>query len=121
MSTQNSYVKDVAQQEYKYGFVTPIEAESADRGLNEGLIRWISAKKKEPSWMLEWRMKAYRHFMSLLEKEQLPEWANIQYPRIDFQDIIYYSAPKPKKELSSLDEVDKELLETYAKLGIPEF
>lgn len=119
MSTQNSYVKDVAQQEYKYGFVTSIEEESADRGLNEGVIRWISAKKKEPSWMLEWRMKAYRHFMSLLEKEQLPGWANIQYPPIDFQDIIYYAAPKPKKELSSLEEVDQELLETYEKLGIP--
>ena len=119
MSTRNAYAKDVARQGYKYGFVTDIEEESVARGLNEDVVRWISAKKKEPVWMLEWRIKAYRHFMSLLEKEQLPEWANIQYPRIDFQDIIYYAAPKPKKKLNSLEEVDQELLDTYEKLGIP--
>jgi len=119
MTTRNKVVKDLASQEYKYGFVTEIEAEVAPSGLSEETIRWISAKKNEPEFMLEWRLKAYRHFMSLLDKEQMPKWANVHYPPIDFQDMIYYSAPKPKKELSSLDEVDKELLETFEKLGIP--
>ena len=119
MTTTNKEVRDVASQAYQYGFVTDIESDTAPPGLSEDIVRWISAKKKEPEFMLEWRLKAYRHFVSLLEKEQLPQWANVHYPRIDFQDIIYYAAPKPKEQLSSLDEVDPELLRTYEKLGIP--
>ena len=119
MATTNKEVRDVASQSYQYGFVTDIESDTAPPGLNEDTVRWISAKKNEPEFMLEWRLKAFRHFMSLLKKEQLPQWANVHYPRIDFQDIIYYAAPKPKEQLSSLDEVDPELLRTYEKLGIP--
>ena len=117
--TGNKQYKAAAKQEYKYGWVTDIEADTAPPGLTEEIVRWISAKKKEPEFMLEWRLKAFRHFISLLEKEQIPGWANVHYPTIDFQDIIYYSAPKPKKQLTSLDEVDPELLKTYEKLGIP--
>ena len=119
MTTANQVVKDVAKQEYKYGFVTDIESENAPPGLNEETVRFISAKKNEPEFMLEWRLKAFRHFMSLLDKEQVPEWANIHHPPIDFQKIIYYSAPKSKEKLESLDQVDPELLSTYEKLGIP--
>tara|TARA_Y100000590_G_scaffold227391_1_gene256712 strand:- start:222 stop:1679 length:1458 start_codon:yes stop_codon:yes gene_type:complete len=119
LATQNEYVKDVASQEYKYGFVTDVEEEQAPRGLTEDTIRWISAKKSEPEFMLEWRLKAFKHFMSLLDEDQLPEWANIQHAPIDFQNIIYYSAPKKKPNLDSLDEVDPEILKTYEKLGIP--
>ena len=115
----NKELKSAIQQGYKYGFVTDIEADTAPRGLNEDTIRWISAKKSEPEWMLEWRLKAYKHFLSLLDKEQIPQWAYVHYPPIDFQDMIYYSAPKPKKQLESLDQVDPELLKTYEKLGIP--
>ena len=111
--------KDVPASGYKYGFVTDIESDLAPRGLNEDIVRWISAKKNEPEFMLEWRLKSYRHFMSLLEREQTPEWANIHHPPIDFQDIIYYAAPKPKDKLGSLDEVDPDILDTYEKLGIP--
>lgn len=119
MATTNKVVKDVAAQEYKYGFVTEIETELAPIGLSEDTVRFISAKKNEPEWMLEGRLKAYKYFMTMVEKEQLPEWANIQYPAIDFQNIIYYAAPKPKSDLKSLDEVDPEILKTYEKLGIP--
>ena len=119
MTTANRAVKDLADQGYKYGFVTDIEADTAPPGLNEGIVRWISAKKGEPQWMLEWRLRSFRHWKTLLDKEQVPTWANVSYPRINFQDIIYYSAPKPKAELASLDEVDKDLLETFEKLGIP--
>ncbi len=101
--------------EYKYGFVTPIESETVPRGLNEDIIRLISAKKKEPPFMLEWRLNAYRRWLTMKE----PRWANIAYPPIDYQDMIYYSAPKQKKLLGSLDEVDQELLRTFDKLGIP--
>ena len=119
MTTTNKEVRDVASQSYQYGFVTDIESDTAPPGLSEDIVRWISAKKNEPEFMLEWRLKAYRHFMSLLENEQLPQWPNVHYPLIDFQDIIYYAAPKPREQLSSLDEVDPELLRTYEKLGIP--
>ena len=119
MTTTNQVVRDVAKQEYKYGFVTDVEQESAPPGLNEDTIRFISAKKNEPEWMLEWRMKAYNHFLSLLGDERVPGWANISHPPVKFQDIIYYSAPKAKNELASLDEVDPEILSTYEKLGIP--
>lgn len=108
-------IEALANREYKYGFVTDIESEVVPRGLNEDIVRTISAKKNEPEWMLEWRLKAYRHWLTMVE----PEWANVTYPKIDYQDIIYYSAPKPKKKLESLDEVDPELLDTFEKLGIP--
>ena len=110
-----STIEAIANQEYKYGFVTDIESETIPRGLNEGIIRTISAKKNEPEWMLEWRLKAYRHWLSMTE----PEWAAVSYPKIDYQDIIYYSAPKPKEKKQSLDEVDPQLLDTFEKLGIP--
>jgi Fe-S cluster assembly protein SufB len=103
------------KQQYKYGFVTDIETDSVPPGLNEDVIRLISAKKGEPQFMLDYRLKAYRHWLTMAE----PTWANIKYPPIDYQQIIYYSAPKQKKGLKSLDEVDPKLLETYAKLGIP--
>jgi Fe-S cluster assembly protein SufB len=114
----NATLEDLAEQEYKYGFVTDIEADSAPPGLNEQIVRLISAKKNEPEWLLEWRLKALRRFLDLLEREAEPTWAMVDYPTIDFQDIIYYSAPKPRKQLESLDEVDPELLATYEKLGI---
>jgi Fe-S cluster assembly protein SufB len=101
--------------EYKYGFVTPVEAETVPPGLNEDVIRLISAKKGEPEWLLDWRLKAFRHWTTMKE----PTWANVHYPPIDYQAIVYYSAPKPKKEgPKSLDEVDPEVLETFKKLGI---
>ncbi|QUV85952.1 Fe-S cluster assembly protein SufB [Chloracidobacterium aggregatum] len=105
----------LATQEYKYGFTTDIESDVAPRGLSEDTIRLISAKKEEPSFMLEFRLKAYRQWLKMTE----PAWQNVTYPPIDYQDIIYYSAPKPKKQLNSLDEVDPELLATFEKLGIP--
>lgn len=102
-------------QEYKYGFYTDIEADSAPPGLNPDIIRFISQKKEEPEWMLEWRLKAYERWCEMKE----PHWAFVNYPPIDYQDVVYYSAPKRKPELKSLDEVDPELLKTYEKLGIP--
>jgi Fe-S cluster assembly protein SufB len=109
-------IETLATQEYKWGFVTDIEADAIPRGLNEDVIRLISAKKSEPEWLLEWRLKAYRHWQTMRE----PAWANVHYPPIDYQDIIYYAAPKSKKDApKSLDEVDPELLRTYEKLGIP--
>ncbi len=114
MSKDNQILEDLTSSEYKYGFETFIENDSAPKGINEDIIRFISAKKEEPEWMLEWRLKAYRHWITMEE----PEWANVHYPKIDYQDIIYYSAPKKKPELASLDEVDPELLETFKKLGI---
>jgi Fe-S cluster assembly protein SufB len=111
---KNRVIDEVTTNEYKYGFVTDIESEQAPKGLNEDTIRFISKKKNEPEWLLEFRLKAYRHWLTLEE----PDWALLHHPPIDYQDIIYYSAPKPKKELESLDEVDPELLETFNKLGI---
>jgi len=109
-----SPVESFVQQEYKYGFVTDIEADTVPRGLSEETIRLISAKKQEPAFLLEWRLAAYRRWLEMTE----PHWPNVQYPPIDYQDIIYYSAPKQVKPLGSLDEVDPELLATYEKLGI---
>ncbi len=107
-------------QDYKYGFVTEIEADTAPRGLSEDIVRFISAKKNEPTWLLDWRLKAYRHWVRLEKSEGEPKWANIHYPPIDYQDIFYYSAPKQKSDNpKSLDEVDPELRATYEKLGIP--
>ncbi len=110
-----STIEALANREYKYGFVTDIEAEVVPRGLNEDIVRTISAKKAEPEWMLEWRLKAYRHWLKMVE----PTWANVHYPKIDYQNIIYYSAPKPRDLKNSLDEVDPTLLEAFEKLGIP--
>jgi Fe-S cluster assembly protein SufB len=115
MSTEQSTIEELANRDYKYGFVTDIEAEVVPRGLNEDIIRLISAKKGEPEWLLEWRLKAFRHWQTMVE----PGWANVHYAKIDYQDIIYYSAPKRKDGPTSLDEVDPEILKTYEKLGIP--
>jgi Fe-S cluster assembly protein SufB len=114
MSTETNAIEQLANQEYKWGFVTDIDADEAPKGLSEGIIRFISEKKKEPAWLLEWRLKAYRHWLTMTE----PRWPNVKYGVIDYQDIVYYSAPRPKKSLNSLSEVDPELLRTYEKLGI---
>ena len=119
MTTANRELNTIAAQEYRYGFVTDIEADVAPKGLNEDIVRWISAKKNEPEFMLQWRLKAFRHWVKLRDQEQTPTWAKVHYPPIDYQNIIYYSAPKSKVKLESLDEVDPELLRTYEKLGIP--
>jgi Fe-S cluster assembly protein SufB len=114
MPTAETEIETLANREYKWGFVTDIEADSAPPGLNEEIVRFISAKKKEPTWMLEWRLKAFRHWLTMTEPHA---WPMIKYPPIDYQSASYFSAPKPKKK--SLDEVDPELLATYEKLGIP--
>jgi Fe-S cluster assembly protein SufB len=114
-STAEETVQSFADREYEWGFVTDIEADSAPPGLNEDIVRFISQKKKEPDFLLEWRLQAYRHWLTMEE----PEWPNVHYPKIDYNGIIYYSAPKQQKQLDSLDEVDPELLATYEKLGIP--
>ncbi|MGH9869103.1 MAG: Fe-S cluster assembly protein SufB [Candidatus Polarisedimenticolia bacterium] len=111
----STQIKDLANREYQWGFVTSIESDTVPKGLNEDIIRMISARKQEPEFMLQWRLKAYRHWLTMKE----PAWANVRYPAIDYQDIIYYSAPKTAKTPKSLDEVDPELLRTYEKLGIP--
>jgi Fe-S cluster assembly protein SufB len=109
-----STIEQIASQEYKYGFVPNIEADQAPPGLNEDIIRLISAKKNEPEWMLDFRLRALRHWTTMKE----PTWANVKYGPIDYQSIVYYSAPKQKKKLNSLDEVDPEMRATFAKLGI---
>jgi Fe-S cluster assembly protein SufB len=119
MSTSTNAIEALANQEYKYGFVTEVDSDTIPRGLSEEIIRMISAKKKEPEFMLEWRLRAYRHWAKLEKAEAEPKWANVKYPPIDYQEIVYYSAPKPKKKLNSLDEVDPEVLRTFEKLGIP--
>src|SRR2546426_5735234 len=119
MPTQSSAIESLATREYKWGFITDIGADSAPPGLNEDIIRVISAKKQEPEFMLEWRLKAFRHWMSLEQAQAEPKWANIKYTPINYQDIVYYSAPKQKPGLKSLDEIDPEILRTYEKLGIP--
>src|SRR3984957_3226041 len=106
---------EIADQKYKYGFVTDIESENAPMGLNEDIVRFISAKKNEPVWLLEWRLKAYRHWLTLTE----PDWAHVKHPPIDYNAAYYYAAPKQSKKPTSMDEVDPELLRTYEKLGIP--
>ncbi len=119
MTTATQTIESLTRQEYKYGFVTEIEADVAPRGLNEDIIRLISTKKNEPQFMLEWRLKAYRYWAKLEKSEAEPKWANVHYPPIDYQDMIYYAAPKQNTEgPRSLDEVDPKLLETFEKLGI---
>jgi len=108
-------LKELTEGKYKYGFVTEVEVDQVPKGLSEGVIREISRRKGEPEWMLEWRLKAFRHWLTLEE----PTWPNVHYPKIDYQDIVYYSAPKPKKKLGSLEEVDPELRRAFEKLGIP--
>ncbi|MCV6574538.1 MAG: Fe-S cluster assembly protein SufB [Cohaesibacter sp.] len=108
-------VREIDVDQYKYGFVTDIETDKAPKGLNEDIIRFISAKKDEPQWMLDWRLDAYKRWQTMQE----PSWARVNYPEIDFQDLYYYAAPKNTEGLKSLDEVDPELLRTYEKLGIP--
>jgi len=112
---QDEILREVTSSEYKYGFVTDIEIEALPKGLNEDIIRMISAKKEEPEFMLEFRLKAFRHW----QKMSMPSWAHLKIPPIDYQDIIYYAAPRKKPKYNSLDEVDPELLETFNKLGIP--
>ncbi len=119
MSADLKTIEKMTGQEYKYGFVTDIEQESIPPGLNEDVVRLISAKKNEPDFLLQWRLKAYRYWVKLNKEQGAPGWAKVSYPPIDYQSIIYYSAPKQRPQLNSLDEVDPKLLETYAKLGIP--
>ncbi|MFN8397139.1 MAG: Fe-S cluster assembly protein SufB [Bacteroidia bacterium] len=114
MSEDLKVIEDVVGQEYAYGFVTDIESDKAPKGLNEDIVRLISSKKQEPEWLLNWRLRAFRHWQTMKE----PHWQNVQYPAIDYQDITYYAAPKQKPKLNSLDEVDPELLATFKKLGI---
>jgi Fe-S cluster assembly protein SufB len=111
----SAVLQNLIDQPYKHGFVTDIESDVVPKGLNESVIRSISARKNEPEWLLEFRLTAYRHWLTMTE----PTWPNVTYPPIDFQDISYYSAPKPKKKLASMDEVDPELLRTFEKLGVP--
>jgi len=113
MPTSTETIEELASQEYKWGWTADIEADEAPPGLNEGIIRFISAKKNEPEWLLEWRLKAFRHWQTMVE----PDWAKLHHAPIDYQAIKYYSAPKPKKK--SMDEVDPELLKIYEKLGVP--
>jgi len=115
MVEQDDILIDQIESDYKYGFVTDIEQEFAEKGLNETIVRFISAKKKEPEWMLEWRLKAYEQWKQM----KAPQWQNVTVPEIQFNDLIYYAAPKKKVLLNSLDEVDPELLRTYEKLGLP--
>jgi len=114
MAEENQVLKEFTEKEYAYGWSIDIEADELPMGLNEDIVRAISLKKEEPEWLTEWRLKAYRHWLTM----ENPEWAHIHHPKIDFQNIIYYSAPKAKKEIGSLDEVDADLLATFEKLGI---
>lgn len=111
----SAVLQNLVNQPYKHGFITEIESDVAPKGLNESTIRMISAKKNEPDWLLEFRLNAYQQWLTMKE----PQWPNVDYPKIDFQSISYYSAPKPKKKLGSMDEVDPELLRTFEKLGVP--
>ena len=114
MSKDTQILEELTNSEYKHGWETKFDTDSAPKGLNEDIIRFISAKKEEPEWMLEYRLKAYRHWLTMKE----PKWPNVKYPEIDYQDVIYYSAPKQKVKPNSLDEIDPELLDTFKKLGI---
>ena len=115
MSTSTETIEELATREYKYGFFTDVESETIPKGLSEDVVRLISQKKKEPEWLLEWRLKAYRLWLTMKE----PTWQNVHYDPINYQDIVYYSAPKKKKALNSLDEVDPEVRATFDKLGHP--
>ena len=112
---QDQILNDITEGDYKFGFTTDIETETIPKGLNEDVIRLISAKKNEPEWLLEYRLTAYRYWLTM----PMPDWAHLNIPPIDFQDIIYYADPRAKKEKKSMDEVEPELLKTFDKLGIP--
>jgi Fe-S cluster assembly protein SufB len=112
--TEEQLEKDLKNKEYEYGFYTDIESDTFPVGLNEDIVRAISARKEEPEWMTEWRLEAFRHWQTMEE----PTWANVHYTKPDFQNISYYSAPNKKPKYESLDEVDPELLDTFKKLGI---
>lgn len=114
MSKDNQVLEEFTSKEYEHGWTSNLESDDAPKGLSEDTVRFISAKKNEPEWLLEWRLKAYRHWTTMTE----PKWPNVHYPKINYQDIIYYSAPKKKMGLNSLDEVDPELIKTFEKLGI---
>lgn len=113
--SDTDFLSSYVGQDYKYGFVTDIEYDDFPRGLSEDIIREISSRKEEPDFMLEFRLKAYRHWLTMTE----PEWPNVTYPKIDYQDLVYYSVPKKRDKLDSLDQIDPKILETYEKLGIP--
>ena len=113
--TEKELAKELENKKYEYGFVSDFESDVIEKGLNEDVVRLISSKKNEPEWLLEWRLNAFRNWQKMLE----PEWAHLKYEKPDFQNLHYYSSPKPKKQLSSLDEVDPEILKTFEKLGIP--
>jgi Fe-S cluster assembly protein SufB len=119
MSSDATTIRDLAEQEYKWGFVTAIDEDRVPKGLDEDTIRLISARKNEPEFMLQWRLRAYRHWASLEKAQAEPKWANIHYGPIDYQDIVYYSAPRQKPVLENLEDLDPEILRTYEKLGIP--
>jgi Fe-S cluster assembly protein SufB len=114
MSKDNQVLEEITSKEYEHGWNVNLEVDEAPMGLNEGTVRFISAKKNEPEWLLEWRLKAFRQWQKMEE----PTWPNVHYPKISYQDIIYYSAPKKKKDLKDLNEVDPELIKTFEKLGI---
>ena len=114
MAEENQALKEFTEKEYEYGWSVDIETDQLPKGLSEETVRAISSKKNEPEWLLEWRLKAFRYWLTMEE----PTWAHVHYPKIDFQDIIYYSAPKQKPVIGSLDEVDADMLETFKKLGI---
>ena len=114
MAKENAVLEEITNKEYEHGWVSNIEADSAPKGLSEEIVRFISQKKNEPEWMLEWRLKAYQKWLTLEE----PKWANVKFPEINYQDIIYYSAPKQKVSPTNLEEVDPELLKTFERLGI---
>ncbi|MBI3823782.1 MAG: Fe-S cluster assembly protein SufB, partial [Planctomycetes bacterium] len=115
MTTATQTIEQLANKEYQWGFVSDIEAEAIPKGLSEDVVRLISTKKNEPQWLLDWRLKAYRFWTTMEEPRW---WPNVSFPPLDYQNVIYYSAPKPKKQLTSLDEVDPEMLKTFEKLGI---
>ena len=110
----SNMVEELVEREYAFGFHSDLDTELAPKGLSENVVRLISAKKDEPDWLLEWRLGAFRHFLTLVE----PKWPNLQHPPIDYQDMHYWAAPKPKPQLASLDEVDPEIRATFDKLGI---
>lgn len=115
MNTEKDILEELATEEYKYGFTTDIEMDIAPKGLSEDIIRFISKKRQEPEWLLEWRLKGYRQFITM----SIPSWQNFKHPEVDFQDMSYFAAPKKKPTLNSMDEVDPDLIETFKKLGIP--
>jgi len=120
MNTDTQYLHEVAESDYEHGWVTEIEADTIPKGISEAVVRLISAKKEEPAWMLEWRLRAFRHWQTLVkDTDKYPRWAHLSYPAFDFQSISYYSAPNSKPKYDSIDEVDPELLRTFERLGIP--